>query len=718
MATITPQSVLCATKWSGLGCLLLVLSFSLTVTGCGGGSSSSGVNTGITGYSLHNGIAEKGPFISGSTVTAQELDQNLSPVGEQFVYKVNTDIGTYISKNTFNSRYISLSVNGYFFDEVNNEISNDAVTLNAYGDLAANTFVNVNLLTTLAYQRIQTLIVQSALDYQSARVRAQKEVLAAFHIRPLADGLDFNHLDLKRQRESDYVLLAISSIFLQAGLSENLSQLITDFQSDIADNGLIDNSNIKQSIASASQSLDTSAVAANITAKFKSLVTLQNNFLAKDIAQWIDQDGNGLIEKYEFVTKNALASAGYLSPAYIADSDDDLGKISSSAGTVMINGSAVPNGTLVHVGDHLTLSLISEPLPNDAVTGQIMIDNAPVSQFTVITAPTPVSVAAEINAVGTPSKLALSADDLTLYIASMPTTKSNGTQINDGGLYVYDITDLSTPTNLKLVQFPLGGFLTGYYGVAISADGISAYVASSQQELQIIDLTYLNSPALISRTATNGLATSIVESSGLSSVFVGTSGKRVQQFNISLPSNPLLTDSEVTEFRPWGLSISPDDTQLVGFSSKEPGTDLIDLTTSTKVASSNVTSAAYCGNQQLFSVGSSGDQLIFEIIELSNPTAPISLGLGTADLPSAYDGSGIGVSVNQNLHMAYIVVQGEVFLIDLSDLSKPVVRGSIILPSNKNASTLLLNPNIVPSSDGKHIYVSWRSVVYGLQVGD
>ena len=713
MANLNPQPVLHATKWSGLGCFLLILS--LTMAGCGGGGSSNGSSSAAS-YSLHSGVVQKGPFISGSSVTAQELDQNLSPIGEQFVTKVSTNIGTFVLRNSINSRYISVSANGYYFDEVQNGISNDTVTLNAYGDLESSGSVNVNLLTTLTSPRIQTLMTQYGLDFQAARVRAQKEVLAAFHIR--AFSIDFNQLDIARQRDSDYALLAISGIFLQASVSDNLSQLITDFQSDIADNGVIDNSSLKQTITDASKSLNADAIASNITAEYKSLVTLQNNFRGQDIVQWIDQDGNGIIQKYKYVTENAQASTEYQSPVYVAGADDDLGIVSSVTGTLIVNKTAVPNGTVIHAGDEISLSLKSGPQALDTVIGEIMINSTPVAQFTVITAPVPISVAAKIESIGTPSRLALSPDDLSLYIASMPTTAKSGAQTDDGGLYVYDITDPTTPSELKLVQYPVVGLLAGYYGVTMSADGNTAYIASSQQEMQIIDLTYVNSPALISRIATDGLAMSIVGSPGLSSLFVGTSGYSVQQFDISSPSNPLLTNSEATTIQPWGMSISPDNTQLVAFSSKNPGTDLIDLSTSTKLASSNVTSAVYCGNQILFAVGASGDQLTYEIIDLSNPSMPASVGLGAATISSVYTGSGIGVSYEQNVHMAYIVVQGEVFLIDLSDLAKPRERGSLLLPTAKNSSNLLLNPGIIASSDGKQVYVSWRTTVFSLKIGD
>jgi hypothetical protein len=49
-----------------------------------------------------------------------------------------------------------LNATGYYFDEVQNQLSSGPVTLNGYNDLDAESLLNVNLLTTLAYQRIKS----------------------------------------------------------------------------------------------------------------------------------------------------------------------------------------------------------------------------------------------------------------------------------------------------------------------------------------------------------------------------------------------------------------------------------------------------------------------------------------------------------------------------------------------------------------------------------
>ena len=49
----------------------------------------------------------------------------------------------------------------YHFDEVANGVSTGTIALNGYSDLTVDTVLNANLLTTLAYQRIQNLVTKS-----------------------------------------------------------------------------------------------------------------------------------------------------------------------------------------------------------------------------------------------------------------------------------------------------------------------------------------------------------------------------------------------------------------------------------------------------------------------------------------------------------------------------------------------------------------------------
>jgi hypothetical protein len=225
---------------------------------------------------------------------------------------------------------------------------------------------------------------------------------------------------------------------------------------------------------------------------------------------------------------------------------------------------------------------------------------------------------------------------------------------------------------------------------------------------------------------------SILLSPVSSSVYVGTSGSTVLDLKVptapaSVPINP----------QPWGLTISPDGSQLLAYSSKTTAADSIDIdissgtfgtptplsSISSLLPDSGVMSAVYYDNEKLFVVGAKGDKLDFATVDtVALDTSSTPLGQGSAVIP-AYDGSGIGVALAKPTNitnvslMACVATMGKVVLIDLTEPANPVVRGSITLPYYLTASKLPLTPSIAVSSDGASIYVSWSGVVYSLHVG-
>jgi hypothetical protein len=225
---------------------------------------SIAVMTTAPAYTAKSGVAQKGPLIQGSTVTVQELDPSLSPTGQQFSYQILTNFGTFSPTSTFTSQYLGLNATGYYFDEVVNAVSTGPVTLYAYSDLAVDSVLNVNLLTTLEYQRIQNLVTQSNMTFVAARAQAETEVLAALNI-PAASYGSFDSLNLTGSSDGDYILAAISSLFVYGNSAGPLSALIARFQSDIGTNGVITNPTTAAALNAAAKGINASTVAANLT---------------------------------------------------------------------------------------------------------------------------------------------------------------------------------------------------------------------------------------------------------------------------------------------------------------------------------------------------------------------------------------------------------------------------------------------------------------------
>ncbi len=337
-------------------------SYTVKATNAGGSTTASVsivVVASASGYTAKSGVAQKGPLIQGSTVTAQELDANLSPTGQQFSYQILTNLGNFSPTSTFTSQYIGLNASGYYFDEVQNATSSAPITLNGYSDLATDSVLNVNILTTLEYQRIQNLVTKSNLTFTAARTQAEGEVLAALSIPPASYGY-FSTLDLSGNTDGDHILAAISSIFVYGNTASSLSVLMANFQSDIGKNGVITVSATKTALAAASKAVNATSVAANLTQYYSSFGI---TFSAADITDWIDQDGDRVVGKFKFQVADATPSSTFAFPAFVLTQVTGA-SVSATGGQLLVNGTVVSGSTTVNAGDTVAVSPGAGAFPN------------------------------------------------------------------------------------------------------------------------------------------------------------------------------------------------------------------------------------------------------------------------------------------------------------------------------------------------------------------
>jgi hypothetical protein len=333
------------------------------VGGCGGGGGAPPPPP-PTQYTATSGVAQKGPLILGSSVTAQELSTTLAPTGKQYSYQTDSDLGTFHPNSSFTSQYIGVAATGYYFDEAANAISGGTITLNGYSDLSAVSVLNVNLLTTLAYQRIQNLVTKSGMSFTAATTQAQNEVLAAFSIQNGSSFGGFSSLDISKGTDGDHILVALSSLFVFGNTSGNLASLIANVQSDLAANGAITSPATKAVLAASAKALDPNAVAANLTARYSSAGV---TFTASDITDWIDTDGDGVVGKFKFQVDDATQTSQFSFPAFV--SDPEAGKtISLSAAQLIINGTPATGPTQIKSGDVVTVAPSPGVFPNGALT--------------------------------------------------------------------------------------------------------------------------------------------------------------------------------------------------------------------------------------------------------------------------------------------------------------------------------------------------------------
>jgi 6-phosphogluconolactonase (cycloisomerase 2 family)/uncharacterized protein YjdB len=365
--------------------LAAITTIAIALASCGGGGGGSSANSVM--YSAASGVAQKGPLQQGSTVTAQELDASLSPTGKQYTYQVTSDLGTFSPTSAFTSQYIGLNASGYYFDEVVNAVSGGTITLNGYSDLSVDSVLNVNLLTTLAYQRIHHLLTTSGMTFASARTQAESEVLAALHI-PAGSYGAFGTLDLSKSTDGDHILAAISSLFVYGNTSGNLSALIAAFQSDIGANGTITNAATLATLAASAKTLDPAWIATNLTQRYSSEGV---TFTAADISDWIDQEGDGVVGKFRFQVAAATQSSNFSFPSFVAEPYAGR-SISVSSGQLYINGAAATGPATLEAGDAVSVSPPPGVFPNGVRTIYLLSGSTRISEVSFSSALTSISI--------------------------------------------------------------------------------------------------------------------------------------------------------------------------------------------------------------------------------------------------------------------------------------------------------------------------------------
>jgi hypothetical protein len=293
----------------------------------------------------------------------QELNSTLSPTGAQYSYQITDNFGDFSPNSAFSTQYIGVLATGYYFDEIANAVSAGPITLNGYNDLAVDTVLNVNLLTTLAYQRIQNLITKQNLSFTAARTQAEKEVLTALNIPPGNYG-SFGTLSLSGNTSGDQILAAVSCLFVYGNSAGPLSQLIANFQSDIGANGVITNASTTAALVAAAKGVNPATVAANLTSYY---ATAGVTFAAANISAWIAQSGDGVIGQFAFQVPDATPSTIFTFPGSVVRQFAGT-SVTVSAGRLSINGTPATGAVTFQSTDTVTLTPNMGDFPNGVLT--------------------------------------------------------------------------------------------------------------------------------------------------------------------------------------------------------------------------------------------------------------------------------------------------------------------------------------------------------------
>ena len=216
--------------------------------------ASNGESDAVLSGETVSGISQKGPFIKGSTVTLYELDEQLHQTGIHYSTTIDNDEGKYhIDSVVLSKPYAWMIVKGNFINEITGKRSYTPITLNGLVKIEKNKDVNINILSHLAFNRIQYL-VQQGLNVTQAQKQAEIEVLKAFNIED--DGTPFENMDIFANGEADAKLLAITLILLNQyeGDIPKTIDLLAQITYDLETDGVWNDTSLKNEVKYSSYS--------------------------------------------------------------------------------------------------------------------------------------------------------------------------------------------------------------------------------------------------------------------------------------------------------------------------------------------------------------------------------------------------------------------------------------------------------------------------------
>ena len=239
---------------------LILLTFMMLLASCSSDVSSVENEASSERGGNISGLSQKGPVLAGASVVVQELDSvTLLQTGKSFKGMVVNDNGEFVVENVnLKSPYVLLEVNGYFRNEITGKNSEGPVFMKAIADVGEQKRVNVNLLTHLEYQRVQTLLERESMSIAEAKRVADREILSAFYGKSLSEETygKTEVLDIFGDSEGDAALLAINVLLLGEGNEAKFMENFAKLGEDLAEDGVWNDSLLMAQIADVACEMD------------------------------------------------------------------------------------------------------------------------------------------------------------------------------------------------------------------------------------------------------------------------------------------------------------------------------------------------------------------------------------------------------------------------------------------------------------------------------
>jgi uncharacterized protein (TIGR02145 family) len=217
-----------------------------------------------------SGYVQKGPFINGTSISMFELNSAMEQTGRAFNTQIHNNQGSFEVNNVeLSSPYVELSANGYYYNEIDGQVTQSQVNLLALSDMSDKSTINVNILTHLEKRRVEYLIAQGN-SFSEAKKIAQAEVLAIFGIEK-SDIASSETLDISIENEDNAILIAISIILQSNRTPGQLTELLANITTDIRDNGILNNQDIHTALRNSAVNLDFAEIRNNLETRYHEL---------------------------------------------------------------------------------------------------------------------------------------------------------------------------------------------------------------------------------------------------------------------------------------------------------------------------------------------------------------------------------------------------------------------------------------------------------------
>lgn len=238
------------------------------------------------------GKVEKGPMIRGSHVNMRTLDEYMTPTGNFYSATIDNNLGDFnYGALKINSPYAQLTADGYFFNEIDGELSEGTIKLDAIVDLKDNSTINVNVLTHLKSKRIHHLITTKGMTFKEANAQAQKELLTQFGLQQYASK-DASQFSLTSGDDASGALIAISSLVLTDRSDAEIVEYLSILSNEFGKEGAF-SQETKKRIQSGKNYLNArlDRISENIKSRYKELGL---EVKVKDLAYYFDWDNDGI----------------------------------------------------------------------------------------------------------------------------------------------------------------------------------------------------------------------------------------------------------------------------------------------------------------------------------------------------------------------------------------------------------------------------------------